>query len=59
MALRINTNIQSLAAQRALGSNYDNQNRSLERLASGNRINKAGDETNENRKNHISAYCSK
>lgn len=44
MALRINTNVQSLAAQRALSTNYDNQNRSLERLASGNRINKAGDD---------------
>ena len=44
MALRINTNIQSLAAQRALSANNDNQNRSLERLASGNRINRAGDD---------------
>lgn len=44
MGLRINTNIQSLAAQRALGNNYTNQNRSLERLSSGTRINRAGDD---------------
>lgn len=44
MALRINTNIQSLAAQRALNMNHDNQNKSLERLASGSRINRAGDD---------------
>jgi flagellin len=44
MGLRINTNIQALAAQRALGINYQNQNRSLERLSSGTRINRAGDD---------------
>jgi len=44
MALRINTNIQSLAAQRALTSNHEAQNKSLERLASGSRINRAGDD---------------
>lgn len=44
MALRINTNVQSLAAQRALSINHDNQNKSLERLSSGNRINRAGDD---------------
>lgn len=44
MSLRINTNIQSLAAQRALGANTTAQNNSLERLSSGNRINRAGDD---------------
>jgi flagellin len=44
MGLRIATNIQSLAAQRSLGINNGNQQRSLERLSSGNRINRAGDD---------------
>ncbi len=44
MGLRINTNVQSLAAQRFLGINNMNQNRSLEKLASGSRINKSGDD---------------
>ncbi len=44
MALRINTNIQALAAQRALNINHHLQNNSLERLASGSRINRAGDD---------------
>jgi flagellin len=44
MSLRINTNVQSIAAQRHLGVNYANQNKSLERLASGQRINRAGDD---------------
>ncbi len=44
MGLRINTNIQSLAAQRHLAINGDKQKISLERLASGQRINKAGDD---------------
>jgi len=44
MGLRINTNIQAMAAQRALGNNYQAQNRSLERLSSGTRINRAGDD---------------
>lgn len=44
MGLRINTNIQALAAQRALGINKTNQNNSLEKLASGSRINRAGDD---------------
>jgi flagellin len=44
MGLRINTNVQALSAQRALGINYQNQNRSLERLSSGTRINRAGDD---------------
>ncbi len=44
MGLRINTNIQALAAQRSLGINKMAQEQSLERLSSGNRINKAGDD---------------
>ena len=44
MALRINTNIQSLAAQRHLTQNGNNLNGSIEKLASGSRINRAGDD---------------
>ncbi|MBL7716783.1 MAG: flagellin FliC [Bdellovibrionales bacterium] len=44
MALRIATNVQSLAAQRSLGINNENQQRSLEKLSSGSRINRAGDD---------------
>lgn len=44
MGLRINTNIQSLAAQRNLSNNTAMQNKSLEKLASGQRINRAGDD---------------
>jgi len=44
MGLRIATNVQSLAAQRALGNNKNMQNRSLEKLSSGSRINRAGDD---------------
>src|SRR3954469_12040802 len=44
MGLRIATNIQALAAQRFLGNNHDLQNSSLERLSSGSRINRAGDD---------------
>ena len=44
MSLRIATNVQALAAQRYLNLNHEAQNRSLERLASGNRINKSGDD---------------
>jgi flagellin len=44
MGLRISTNIQSMAAQRSLSEVKRNQGESLERLASGNRINKAGDD---------------
>jgi len=44
MGLRINTNIQSLAAQRFLTTNKANQDRSVERLSSGNRINRSGDD---------------
>ena len=44
MSLRIATNVQSLAAQRALGINNESQNRNLEKLSSGSRINRAGDD---------------
>jgi flagellin len=44
MGLRINTNIQALAAQRSLDSNYRLQNSALEHLSSGTRINRAGDD---------------
>jgi flagellin len=44
MSLRIATNSQSLAAQRFLAGNTSIQNRSLERLSSGSRINRAGDD---------------
>jgi len=44
MGLRINTNVQALASQRYLGINHNQQNRALEKLASGNRINRAGDD---------------
>src|SRR3954470_18789036 len=44
MGLRIMTNLQSLAAQRHLSVNSDNQKNSLEHLASGSRINRAGDD---------------
>lgn len=44
MGLRINTNIQSLAAQRNLGVNIAAQKNSLEHLASGTRITKAADD---------------
>lgn len=44
MGLRINTNIQSLAAQRFMGINSDHQKSSLDHLSSGSRINKAGDD---------------
>jgi len=44
MALRIATNVQSLAAQRSLGLNTAQQNSALEKLSSGSRINKAGDD---------------
>src|ERR1700691_6152037 len=44
MGLRIATNVQALAAQRFLGNNHDMQNRSLERLSSGSRINRSGDD---------------
>jgi flagellin len=44
MGLRIATNTQSLAAQRYLMVNHEEQNKSLEHLSSGSRINKAGDD---------------
>lgn len=44
MGLRINTNISSLQAQRQLNQNTTMMNRALERLASGSRINRAGDD---------------
>ncbi len=44
MGLRINTNIQAMAAQRSLGMSRQSQETTLERLSSGNRINKAGDD---------------
>src|SRR5947209_3994608 len=44
MSLRIATNTQSLSAQRYLTNNHEEQNRSLERLSSGSRINRAGDD---------------
>jgi flagellin len=44
MGLRINTNIQALVAQRNLDVNRRAQDQSLERLSSGSRINRAGDD---------------
>jgi flagellin len=44
MGLRIATNVQSLAAQRSLGATKRQQSSALEKLASGSRINKAGDD---------------
>ena len=44
MGLRIATNVQSLAAQRFLSNNTTNLNKSLEKLSSGSRINRAGDD---------------
>lgn len=44
MGLRVNTNIASLKAQRTLGNTKHDLDRSLERLSSGHRINRAGDD---------------
>lgn len=44
MGIRINTNVQSLAAQRALGEVKKGQDAALEKLASGSRINRASDD---------------
>jgi len=44
MGLRINTNVQSLAAQRNLGSTNRSQQGSLEKLASGSRIVRSADD---------------
>ncbi len=58
MGLRINTNIQSLAAQRSLGINGSNQKLNLEHLSSGSRIVRAADDAaglaiSEKMKSHI------
>ncbi len=45
MGLRINTNVQSMAAQRSLGTTQTAQAQTLERLASGSRINRAADDS--------------
>jgi len=44
MGLRINTNVASLNAQRALSNSSESQAKSYERLASGQRITSAGDD---------------
>lgn len=44
MGLRINTNVASLNAQRNLGATRINQQKVLEQLSSGQRINRAGDD---------------
>ena len=44
MGFRINTNVITLKAQRNLEKSTGSMNRALERLASGSRINKAGDD---------------
>jgi flagellin len=44
MGLRINTNTQSIAAQRNLGTNLMEQQHSIEKLASGSRIVRAADD---------------
>lgn len=58
MGLRINTNVQSLAAQRALGINSSSQKGNLEKLSSGSRIVRAADDAaglaiSEKMKSHI------
>jgi len=58
MGLRINTNVQSLAAQRALGINSASQKGNLEKLSSGSRIVRAADDAaglaiSEKMKSHI------
>ncbi|MFZ4712981.1 MAG: flagellin [Bacteriovoracaceae bacterium] len=44
MGMRINTNIQSMSAQRSLGQVRNEQDKVFERLSSGSRINKAADD---------------
>ena len=44
MAITVNTNIQSIFAQRALGKNTMNMQKSIEKLSTGFRINRAGDD---------------
>ena len=61
MTLRINTNVASLNAQRNLYNTTTKLNKSLERLSSGLRINRAGDDAaglaiSENLKSDIRAY---
>lgn len=58
MGLRINTNVSSLAAQRALGVTKFNQDNNLRKLSSGERITRAADDAaglaiSENLKAHI------
>lgn len=58
MGLRINTNVQSLAAQRSLGINSSAQKLNLEHLSSGSRIVRAADDAaglaiSEKMKSHI------
>lgn len=45
MALRINTNVTALTACRQLSKNHGSVSKSLERLSSGLRINKAADDS--------------
>jgi len=45
MGLRINTNVQSLVAQRNLGISNQKQQASLEKISSGTRIAKAADDS--------------
>lgn len=45
MGLRINTNVQSLIAQRNLGINNENQKSSLQKISSGTRIARAADDS--------------
>ncbi len=44
MSLRIATNVQALAAQRHLNTNHQFQNKALDQLSSGSRINRAADD---------------
>ena len=44
MSITVNTNVQSLFAQRALGKNTMGMQKSLEKLSTGFRINRAGDD---------------
>lgn len=58
MSLRIATNVQALAAQRNMALNRTKQDSSLEKLSSGSRINRAGDDAaglaiSEKLKSHI------
>lgn len=44
MGLRVRTNVEALVAQRALGNNQQDLNTSMERLATGARINRSADD---------------